>query len=701
MSWHDRARRPVAVWWVPLLLVAVGLVGWTPLTRDLADYFVPMRIATSDALADGRIPWLNPDNGCGEPWFANPQTGVLYPFHWLYMLAPAGIAVAAEIALHLALLSAGLGIWTRRLGGSAVATRLAEAIGWSCGPVLAVVGMVNNLDALAWLPWMAITAEARQWRRLSLITALVWLAGEPHVWALSCLLAVVMAARHLLRAVVSICLGAALSAAQLIPFLVWVMIGNRGAEVDPRLLLSGGVDAVGWLAVIVPGLSVAAGSMWADSLLLGPVLVVCLFVGVRAAPLRLTAWAAVVAGLAVVPVLAGGELYIFITQGMTRYPSRFAVVALVASIPIIALGADRFVGDVRRWPALAVMLLAVLGVACADAPLALLLLVVTAVLAAVLVVAPEESAWRGALLVAAVVLLIVDGVPRLGLRSTAELATSRPVWTEPPADDRMHVPRPTGERFDWVLGAMERRRAWPIGYLNRVDGLRVTTTPAPVVPATLAEHLRNADSGPSGRWWLDALASPWVILPKVTEGPGLHPVAVRYGVWLHRNSEAWPSLGLASEMPQPGHAPHWLDGVEVVSRSPESLQLVVRVDEPSWLVVSQAPLPGWRWRIDHRPVSPSVGPGIVHGVPLEPGTRRVEARYRPSGVLLGAIVSLLAAGILAASVKISRRPSAVRAQLSTRDRSSDRSTRACRWSESATRDWTAEIHASSPAAGSR
>ncbi len=91
----------IGLWWVPFLLVAAPLFGWIPGHRDLLDFFLPMRQATASMLATGTAPWLNLANGCGEAWFANPETAVLYPPAWLHMVFPSQWALSLEIALHL------------------------------------------------------------------------------------------------------------------------------------------------------------------------------------------------------------------------------------------------------------------------------------------------------------------------------------------------------------------------------------------------------------------------------------------------------------------------------------------------------------------------------------------------------------------------------------------------------------------------
>ena len=71
-----RFRDLLGLWWVPLLLFMAPLAGVVPAHRDLVDFFAPMRGLTASMLSSGTAPWLNLANGCGEAWFANPETAV-------------------------------------------------------------------------------------------------------------------------------------------------------------------------------------------------------------------------------------------------------------------------------------------------------------------------------------------------------------------------------------------------------------------------------------------------------------------------------------------------------------------------------------------------------------------------------------------------------------------------------------------------
>src|ERR1700726_4558619 len=79
------SQRPAASGFALLALLALLLFvrplirGEVFTFRDHSDYFQPPRYFTALELRQGRMPLWNPYNASGEPWLANPQTGVFYP----------------------------------------------------------------------------------------------------------------------------------------------------------------------------------------------------------------------------------------------------------------------------------------------------------------------------------------------------------------------------------------------------------------------------------------------------------------------------------------------------------------------------------------------------------------------------------------------------------------------------------------------
>lgn len=119
-------------------------------------YFYPYWHAAAARLGAGEIPLWNPYLFMGSPFLANSQAGVLYPLNWpFWLLLPTPYAVSASILLHLVI--AGWG--TYRLGkdrlelGDAAAF-LAATLFALGGYITAQVEHVNQLQGLAWLPWV-------------------------------------------------------------------------------------------------------------------------------------------------------------------------------------------------------------------------------------------------------------------------------------------------------------------------------------------------------------------------------------------------------------------------------------------------------------------------------------------------------------------------------------------------------------------
>jgi hypothetical protein len=621
----------VGLWWVPLLLLLAPLVGRVPAHRDLIDFFLPMRGFTADAIAAGVGPWLNLANGCGEAWFANPETAVLYPPAWIHLLLPEVWALTAEIATHLAVFSLGIGLVAGELGASRSGRRIAEIAAWSAGPVLVTVGVLNNLGTLTWLPWMVFAARVEDRRSVPLLAAAIalgWLGGEPQVWAVGLVLAVSVARRRL-RALAGVGLGVALVTVQMVPFLYWVAEGDRGPSAE--WLLRGAVAPSDWLGVLVPGLSPDTARMvYAESLFVGAPVLVCALLGGwrRRWPLAV---AAVLAVLATLPEIGAGRLFVVLTGGLVRYPSRFALLGLALLLPFAGRGADDWLEGRGRWLAIVTTCVALLVCSRNGEVWAWGVAGVPALLMLLGAVAPGWRRLRSTALIAGAVGMIIAGLPLLGLRPTSEISAPEPMWPEAVGRGRVYAPTPAEDVMPWLASGLDARRLWPVGYLNLADGLALARTDAPVANARLASHIAITDEGPAQRWWLDTLAAEWVVLPVGRGLPeSMDEVAARGGMRLLRNHTALPVVALVDASPDPGRPSQEVGVVETVLVG-SSCSATFEAETPAWLWVSLAPVSGWRWRLDGEPVEPTQGPGIVQHLEVGAGSHRLEGRYLPPG----------------------------------------------------------------------
>src|SRR5207237_2958104 len=99
------------------------------------------------------IPLCDPDLFLGAPFLANPQTAVLYPPSWLFVLGPVQAVYGAQLVLHTFLAAFFTYLLARHAFGvlpmAGALGGLAYALG---GFAVGQVGHLNQISAAAWLP---------------------------------------------------------------------------------------------------------------------------------------------------------------------------------------------------------------------------------------------------------------------------------------------------------------------------------------------------------------------------------------------------------------------------------------------------------------------------------------------------------------------------------------------------------------------
>ncbi len=256
-------------------LLAATLVFYFPLVflgRALADYdalvyFVPQRAYLARSLLSGQLPLWDPDIFLGAPFLANPQTAVLYPPSWLFLIGPPHAVYTLQLVLHTFLAALFTYLFVRQAFAVSV---LAGAIGGLSyafgGFAVGQVGHLNQISAAAWLPAVllayqryAATRHVRWIALGALALALQILAGHPQETYMTLIVlgifGVVCAPWTqpkglVLLAIggVSLCLlGAAVAAAQVLPTLELAPLSIRGEGVNWKDAVAGSLPS--YLAV--------------------------------------------------------------------------------------------------------------------------------------------------------------------------------------------------------------------------------------------------------------------------------------------------------------------------------------------------------------------------------------------------------------------------------------------------------------------
>jgi hypothetical protein len=149
---------------------------------DTYGYFYPYWDARHAAFRLGELPLWAPELFMGVPLLANPQLGTFYPLNWPLTPLDAPNAIRISILLHV--LWAGLGAYAlfRRVYTDAGywPALLAGVIFAFGGYIGAHVEQINQLQGLAWMPWLFLLLHGL----LSGRPKLRWLLLLAAAWAL-------------------------------------------------------------------------------------------------------------------------------------------------------------------------------------------------------------------------------------------------------------------------------------------------------------------------------------------------------------------------------------------------------------------------------------------------------------------------------------------------------------------------------------
>ena len=363
-----------------VLLAPSVLSGGVPARGDLADFFWPMKAYTAARWPSG-LPLWNPLSGCGEPWLAQLQTGVLYPGDLPFFL-PGIAGPLLSIALHLAIASSGMAAWLYGLGSSRGGALLGAAVYAGGGAFLSLALVYNNFETAAFLPWLFVAARGAAAggspARLALAFALSFLGGEPSiaVAGAACAIALALftrceepatgidAGRPLRRLAGGLLLGAGLAAAAALPFFDYAASSGRLAGVTRAEALARPVGASDLLDLVLPPPDAltrhpAPGrGGYLATLALSPLVLVLAGgagAGLAARP-RLLAGLALLAllGLLLAAGPRGGLLPILWDLGIARgvrFPARWFVLTQCALAGLAGTGLDGWrYGRLFAWP---------------------------------------------------------------------------------------------------------------------------------------------------------------------------------------------------------------------------------------------------------------------------------------------------------------------------------------------------------------
>jgi hypothetical protein len=399
---------------------------------DVYVYFIPNKLHAAWSVRHGGKGLLwNPYQACGEPFFANPAMGLLYPPHLLFLALDANVAVHAVLVLNMVIGATGTYLLAAELGLGRMAALLA-ALAFELGDATAQLTGWSPMHSgpWSWLPWALLLCErvlraptGRRVAGLAAVLALGILPGWVLVSALTFQLIALRVAWELLTrpgrrpwrpaAAVAggLVAGVLLAAVQLLPAAELARDSQRVGLDFSGFWAYGGLetDVVSSIARRVPPVPFMA-----------TVLVLAALAPLATRHRRIAAFFLVAGGLYAVLALGPAtplfRLYVALPPGgaTLRYPHRLFWITGFALVMLAALALDGAIDQGRRRAAapLAAALAAVLQLAVPGGLRPVEIVSLVAVVAALLAAAarPRLGVAAGWVVVGAVAANLV-GVP--------------------------------------------------------------------------------------------------------------------------------------------------------------------------------------------------------------------------------------------------------------------------------------------------
>jgi len=171
----------VCALYAPVLGGAAGF-GW-----DTTESYWPDLIFLSDQLAQGEWPLWNPFDRGGYPFYADPQSSIMYPVQWLFAVVGAicgGVSwelIQAKMLVHQVLAAALMHLYLRSRGLEKSAA-IVGGVTWIASAPWLIHKASNILLPMSWVPlvWLAIDRfhEEPGARRALLLSAALCLPGS-------------------------------------------------------------------------------------------------------------------------------------------------------------------------------------------------------------------------------------------------------------------------------------------------------------------------------------------------------------------------------------------------------------------------------------------------------------------------------------------------------------------------------------------
>lgn len=636
--------------------------------RDFQIFYTPMKQFLAEAMRHGEWAFWNPHTLMGSPFLADPQSGVLYPPSLLLLLAATPKAMVLSLAFHIAVAQMGLYALARHYGLGRLAAATGAVVYGLGGWMISAGNIMTEVHSAAWVPWTLLACErlwiAPSWRKTALAAAamtLQMLAGWPEMFLMLGLILFVrrlalpglLSARWLPLSLIAGVLATLIFAPQLLATWEAYTHSVRVGGLSEAEMLEFSATLPQWRSLLqAPALSAenwAVFSVFPDghvpltlSLYVGPVSAVLAVLGLLGWSRLGFSWLVLMLIGVFLALGSANPMAVAVLQLMNRFrsPEKYLYLVHLGLALLVALGAARLSGWLRRPRLAAVLGMLLLGALCLD-----LLTTNNAI-----DLSAEKGYYDLQRHTEARLLRLAPG--RVYSRSIAasQQTDVRPLYTALHAALSPNTGIGAGISYmNGIFFVQLREQAVALGLVEELApgttlarrlgflGTQYVLTDDPAFAGS-ADWTRQARQVTATLWQLahsaPLLGFPARVVP--LEEEGLYS-AMDQSDFASGHTVFVPPASLASVVTQTGT-------VTRLSERPGLIEANVTTATGGLLVLRQLNYPGWHISVDGRatPLIPSNR--FFIGVNVPPGTHQVRWRFEPSHWRLG--LALSAAGLL-------------------------------------------------------
>ncbi|MEO7793365.1 MAG: YfhO family protein, partial [Thermoanaerobaculia bacterium] len=240
-----------------------------PELGDITYQVEPWLLFLRNELRAGRLPFWNPHQSSGAPYWSNGSSAPLFPLHWLFALLPVELGLFLLPWLRVAIGALGAYGLARQIGIGRDGARLAAVIYPLSGRLVSFM-LFPMANALCLVPWIFLAVERlaeggreakKAWALLAALAGLELLAGHPETaffTAAACALYLLFRGsaepwfRVWARVVSAWVVGLLLSAVALVPLAFTIVQTDRWREAAGASEISLATILGLWLRFVLP-----------------------------------------------------------------------------------------------------------------------------------------------------------------------------------------------------------------------------------------------------------------------------------------------------------------------------------------------------------------------------------------------------------------------------------------------------------------